>query len=67
MNKHQKKIVALVYKNAENGISIEEIAKKLKISPFSLSLEVGELLKINALEEFPGKIIKPSSKKLTMM
>ncbi len=67
MNKNQKRIVALVYQNAENGISTDEIAKKLKLSSFALSLEVDELLKINAVEELPGKVIKPSSKKLKLL
>ena len=67
MNKNQKKILAIVYANQQEGITVDDIAKKMKLSSFSLSLEIDELIRINAVQELPGKVIKPSTKKLQML
>ena len=67
MNKQQSKILAMIYQNASNGVTVDEISSKIKLSKISVSLEIATLIEINAIKEFPGEVFKPSGGKLKMM
>lgn len=67
MNKQQNRILSVIYKNAENGVTIDEISKQSKVSKDWVRLEIAELMKINAISEHPGETFKPSTGKLKMM
>lgn len=66
MNKKQKIIIAVVYKNREVGISAEDIAKQAGISKEIVWIELSSLLKINAVVVEKGDLFKPSDGKLKM-
>lgn len=66
MNKNQKKIIAVVYKNREVGISAEDIAKQARISKEVVWIEMSNLLKVNAVVVEKGDLFKPSDGKLKM-
>lgn len=67
MTKQQNKILAVIFKNAENGLTLDEISRETKISREWVSLEIAGLIEINAIKEFPGSVFKPSGGKLKMM
>lgn len=67
MNKRQVKILAMVYANAGEGASLDRICKQLGISRTVASMEIGQLVELNAVKEYPGELFKPSSGKLKMM
>ena len=67
MNKQQNKILAIVYQNADEGITLDDISKKTKLSKISANMEIASLIELNAIKECPGQVFKPSSGKLKMM
>ena len=67
MNKQQNKILAIVYQNADEGITLDDISKKTKISKISANMEIQSLTELNAIKECPGQVYKPSNGKLKMM
>ena len=67
MNKHQSKILAMIYENPREGASLHLICKKLGLSGTAASIEIEKLLELNAIKQYPGDLFKPSAGKLKMM
>ena len=66
MNKNQTKIMAVIYKNQNSGITPDDIAKQTRLSRELVSMELDALEKINAIMPTPGCLYKPSTGKLKM-
>jgi len=66
LNKNQTKIMAVIYKNQNAGITPDDIAKQTRLSKEIVAMELDALEAINAIMPTPGCLYKPGTGKLKM-